>query len=183
MHRHHAAQRLAQEEKETAKLQANLKLNEDRLQAFLDNLGQDEARQKDIQADLAEEAIQLERMLSALLSRNRTESPVPIHMSRMAPRQIPRCRRVKATNARPPSSCHTGTRLNRLRYSSAGGNRLSKPLVWVIAQAAKMAQKIGFSRPESVVPPMKNTKPSVPSGPIERTRCSGRRVWTRKVCM
>ncbi|HNX31712.1 MAG TPA: peptidoglycan DD-metalloendopeptidase family protein [Holophaga sp.] len=69
-----AAQRLAQEEKETAKLQANLKLNEDRLQAFLDNLGQDEARQKDIQADLAEEAIQLERMLSALLSRNRTES-------------------------------------------------------------------------------------------------------------
>ena len=69
-----AVQRLVLEEKETAKLHASLKLNEDRLQAFLDGLSQDETRQKDVQAELAEEAIQLERMLSALLSKSRTDA-------------------------------------------------------------------------------------------------------------
>jgi murein hydrolase activator len=69
-----AVQRLAQEEKETALLQASLKLNEDRLQVFLDDLSQDESKQKDVQAELAEEAIQLERMLSALLGKTRTDA-------------------------------------------------------------------------------------------------------------
>jgi septal ring factor EnvC (AmiA/AmiB activator) len=69
-----AVHRLAQEEKETALLQASLKLNEDRLQVFLDDLSQDESKQKDVQAELAEEAIQLERMLSALLGKTRTDA-------------------------------------------------------------------------------------------------------------
>ena len=69
-----AVQHLAQEEKETAALQATLKHSEDRLQAFLEDLGRDETRQKDVQADLAEEAIQLERMLSSLLSRSRPDA-------------------------------------------------------------------------------------------------------------
>jgi murein hydrolase activator len=69
-----AVQRLAQEEKETATLQVSLKMNEDRLQVFLDDLSQDESRQKDVQAELAEEAIQLERMLTTLLGKTRTDS-------------------------------------------------------------------------------------------------------------
>ena len=69
-----AVQRLAQEEKETATLQVSLRMNEDRLQVFLDDLSQDESKQKDVQAELAEEAIQLERMLTALLGKSRTDA-------------------------------------------------------------------------------------------------------------
>jgi septal ring factor EnvC (AmiA/AmiB activator) len=69
-----AVQRLVQEEKETASLQASLKMTEDRMQVFLDDLGQDESKQKDVQAELAEEAIQLERMLSTLLGKSRTDA-------------------------------------------------------------------------------------------------------------
>lgn len=69
-----AGRRLAEEEKATAALQANLRLNEDRLQAFLEDLAKDETKQKDVQADLAEEAIQLERMLTSLLSKSRPDA-------------------------------------------------------------------------------------------------------------
>ena len=69
-----AVQRLAQEAKETATLQVSLKMNEDRLQVFLDDLSQDESKQKDVQAELAEEALQLERMLSTLLNKSRTDA-------------------------------------------------------------------------------------------------------------
>lgn len=75
-----AVLRLAREEKDTATLQANLKMNEERLRVFLDDINQDETKQKDIQEELAEEAIQLERMLNTLLGKPRTdafESTIP----------------------------------------------------------------------------------------------------------
>lgn len=66
-------ERLATEEKEAMELQTALRLNEDRLTTYLQALMQDELRKKQLQAELAEEAIQLERMLGNLLSRPRTE--------------------------------------------------------------------------------------------------------------
>lgn len=62
-----ALDRLAQEERESAHLQASLRTHEEKLQAFLIELSQDEDRQKQAQAELAEEALQLERMLAKLL--------------------------------------------------------------------------------------------------------------------
>ena len=66
--------RLAVEEREAAELQAALRVQEDRLNGFLDGLQKDEAAQKQVQAELAEEALQLERMLTGLLNRPRTEA-------------------------------------------------------------------------------------------------------------
>lgn len=66
--------RLTQEAQDAVQMEANLKLNEDRLQGFLDALGQDESRQKEIHAELAEEAIQLERMLTQLLAKPRSDA-------------------------------------------------------------------------------------------------------------
>jgi septal ring factor EnvC (AmiA/AmiB activator) len=69
--------RLATEAREAAKLQAALRLQEDKLNEFLDGLEQDEAAQKQAQAELAEEAVQLERLLSGLLGKPRGEAFEP----------------------------------------------------------------------------------------------------------
>jgi septal ring factor EnvC (AmiA/AmiB activator) len=66
--------RLASEEREAAQLQAALRLQEDRLNGFLDGLQKDEAAQKQAQAELAEEALQLERLLAGLLGKAKGES-------------------------------------------------------------------------------------------------------------
>ncbi len=66
--------RLAVEEREAAELQAALRVQEDRLNGFLDGLQKDEAAQKQVQTELAEEALQLERMLAGLLNRPRTDA-------------------------------------------------------------------------------------------------------------
>ena len=69
--------RLAVEEREAAEFQAALRVQEDRLNGFLDGLQKDEAAQKQVQAELAEEALQLERLLEGLLKRPRTEAFEP----------------------------------------------------------------------------------------------------------
>jgi len=66
--------RLASEEREAAQLQAALRLQEDKLNSFLDGLQKDEAAQKQAQAELAEEALQLERLLAGLLGKPRGEA-------------------------------------------------------------------------------------------------------------
>ena len=66
--------RLAQEQAEAAQGAAKLKLQEEHLQDFLDALGQDETRQKEVHDDLAEEALQLEHMLTQLLARPRSDA-------------------------------------------------------------------------------------------------------------
>lgn len=65
--------RLAAEEREAAELQAALRLQEEKLNGFLEGLQRDEAAQKQVQAELAEEALQLERLLTSLMGRPRTE--------------------------------------------------------------------------------------------------------------
>jgi septal ring factor EnvC (AmiA/AmiB activator) len=75
-----ALRTLVKEENDSAQMMANLKLHEDRLQTFLDGLGQDESRQKEIHQELEEEAIQLEHMLTQFLGKPRTdtfEGPTP----------------------------------------------------------------------------------------------------------
>ena len=67
-----ALQRLAMEEKDTASFQANLRLNEEHLQGFLEGLREDETKQKEVQAELVEEAVQLDRMLTSLLGKPRS---------------------------------------------------------------------------------------------------------------
>lgn len=69
-----AMKRLTLEEEEAVRFQASLQLNEQRLGTFLDGLRQDESRQKEVQAELAEEALQLERMLTQLLGKPRADS-------------------------------------------------------------------------------------------------------------
>ena len=69
-----AMQRLAEDEQLSTQGQASLQLREERLQQFLDNLKQDEGRQKEVQAELAEEALQLDRMLTQLLGRPRNDA-------------------------------------------------------------------------------------------------------------
>ena len=66
--------RLSSEEREAAQLQSALRLQEDRLNTFLDGLQKDEAAQKQAQAELAEEAVQLERLLAGLLSKPKGEA-------------------------------------------------------------------------------------------------------------
>jgi murein hydrolase activator len=68
--------RLATEEREAAQLQAALRLQEDRLNSFLDGLQKDEAAQKQAQEELAEEAVQLERLLTGLLGKPSGEAYV-----------------------------------------------------------------------------------------------------------
>jgi septal ring factor EnvC (AmiA/AmiB activator) len=72
-----AFKRLGREEEEALRLQASLRLNEERLEGFLDGLKLDETRQKEVQAELAEEALQLERMLTQLLGKPRTDTYEP----------------------------------------------------------------------------------------------------------
>jgi len=69
-----ALARLAQEQTEAAQAAGLLKVQEDHLQTFLESLAQDEDRQKEVHADLAEEALQLERMLTQLLVKPRGET-------------------------------------------------------------------------------------------------------------
>jgi len=69
-----AMQRLATDEQLTVQAQASLQLREERLQQYLDGLKQDESKQKDVQAELAEEALQLERMLTQLLGKPRSDA-------------------------------------------------------------------------------------------------------------
>lgn len=69
--------RLAAEEREAAQFQAALRLQEEHLTTFLDGLQKDEAAQKQAQAELAEEALQLERMLAGLLTKPRSEAFEP----------------------------------------------------------------------------------------------------------
>ena len=69
-----AMQRLAIDEQVSNQAQASLQLHEERLQQFLDGLRQDESRQKEVQAELAEEALQLERMVTQLLGRPRGDA-------------------------------------------------------------------------------------------------------------
>jgi septal ring factor EnvC (AmiA/AmiB activator) len=66
--------RLAMEEREAAQLQSALRLQEDKLNSFLDGLQKDEVAQKQAQAELAEEAVQLERLLAGLLGKPRGET-------------------------------------------------------------------------------------------------------------
>lgn len=66
--------RLATEAREAAQLQAALRLQEEKLNAFLDGLQKDEAAQKQAQAELAEEAVQLERLLAGLLGKPKGEA-------------------------------------------------------------------------------------------------------------
>ena len=66
--------RLASDEREAAQLQAALRLQEDKLNGFLEGLQQDETAQKQAQAELAEEAVQLERLLAGLLGKPKGEA-------------------------------------------------------------------------------------------------------------
>ena len=60
---------------ESAVLQEELRANERRLQEYLDGLQKDERRKRDMQAELNEEAMMLERMLATVLSAPRPEGP------------------------------------------------------------------------------------------------------------
>jgi septal ring factor EnvC (AmiA/AmiB activator) len=64
-----ALQRLVTEASDANQFEASLHLQEGRLQGFLEGLKQDESKQKSVQAELAEEALQLERMLTQLLGK------------------------------------------------------------------------------------------------------------------
>ena len=66
--------RLASEQQEAAQFQGGLTLSEEKLQAFLGALQQDETAQKQVQAELAEESIQLERMLSTLIGKSKPDT-------------------------------------------------------------------------------------------------------------
>ncbi len=66
--------RLANEAREASQLQAALRLQEDKLNSFLEGLQQDETAQKQAQAELAEEAVQLERLLATILAKPRSEA-------------------------------------------------------------------------------------------------------------
>ena len=66
--------RVATEQREAAQLQAALRLQEDKLNSFLDGLQQDETSQKQAQAELTEEAVQLERLIAGLLTKPKGEA-------------------------------------------------------------------------------------------------------------
>jgi septal ring factor EnvC (AmiA/AmiB activator) len=72
-----AMQSLTSDEQMSIQAQATLQVHEQRLQEFLDGLKQDESRQKEVQAELAEEALQLERMLTQLLGKPRSDAFEP----------------------------------------------------------------------------------------------------------
>lgn len=69
--------RLSVEAREAVQLQAALRLQEENLNTFLENLQKDESSQKQAQAELAEEAVQLERLLSGLMAKPKGESFEP----------------------------------------------------------------------------------------------------------
>ncbi len=66
--------RLAVEASEAAQLQAALHLQEEKLSAFLEGIEKDESVQRQAQAELAEETIQLERLLAGMLAKPRGEA-------------------------------------------------------------------------------------------------------------
>lgn len=72
-----AMERLAADEQAAKHAEEGLQLHEVRLQSFLDGLKADETRQKEVQAELAEEAVQLDRMLSQLVGKPRGEAFEP----------------------------------------------------------------------------------------------------------
>ena len=57
--------------------QSALQVQEDRLQGALDHLAEDEQSQKQAQAEMQEEAIQLERLLNSLIGRKRPDAFLP----------------------------------------------------------------------------------------------------------
>jgi septal ring factor EnvC (AmiA/AmiB activator) len=65
---------LAADEQASTQAAATLALHQARLEAFLDGIKQDESRQQEVQAELAEEAVQLDRMLTELLGRPRIDA-------------------------------------------------------------------------------------------------------------
>lgn len=69
--------RLSHEEAQAQALGASLRLSEEELQTYLDGIAQDEAAQRQVQAELAEEALQLERLLAKLLGTPRSETFEP----------------------------------------------------------------------------------------------------------
>ena len=68
---------LAVQQQQLAQSQAALQVQEDRLRAALDHLAEDEQSQKEAQAELQEEAIQLERLLNNLLGKKRPDAFLP----------------------------------------------------------------------------------------------------------
>ncbi|MBI4912638.1 MAG: peptidoglycan DD-metalloendopeptidase family protein [Acidobacteria bacterium] len=69
--------RLAQEEREAAQLQASLRVNQERLEDFLLKVQTDEKAKRQMQAELAEEALQLERLMASLSGKGKGEAFVP----------------------------------------------------------------------------------------------------------
>ena len=66
--------RIAREEKEASQFQASLRLQDERLTNFLEGIQKDEGTQKRVQAELTEEALQLERLLAGLLTKPKGEA-------------------------------------------------------------------------------------------------------------
>jgi murein hydrolase activator len=66
--------RVASEEKSAAEQQAGLRLQESKLGTFLTSVQEDENAQKQVQAELAEEALQLERLLSSIMGKPRSDA-------------------------------------------------------------------------------------------------------------
>ena len=69
--------RQAAEARQAKDLQAALQLQEERLKSFLEGIQKDEAAQKQVQGELAEEALQLQRLLDSLTRRPKDEFFVP----------------------------------------------------------------------------------------------------------
>jgi len=124
-----AMQLLAADEQLSTQAQASLQVREEHLQQFLDGLKQDEGRQKEVQAELAEEALQLDRMLTQLLGRPRNdayEAPsafANLHGSCPSPpgRPGPGLRRARA--APVPHQDHAERPAHRRRAGRPGAGR------------------------------------------------------------
>ncbi len=65
------------QQQQLAQSEAALQVQEDRLQAALDHISEDEQAQKQAQSELQEEAVQLERLLGNLLGKKRPDAFVP----------------------------------------------------------------------------------------------------------
>ena len=74
---HKVLGRLTAEAKQAAELEAALRVQEERLGAFLKGLEKDERAQKQVQGELAEEALQLERLLAGLLAKPKADAFEP----------------------------------------------------------------------------------------------------------
>jgi septal ring factor EnvC (AmiA/AmiB activator) len=66
--------RLTSEAKQASDLEAALRVQEERLGSFLKGLEKDERAQKQVQGELAEEALQLERLLAGLLAKPKADT-------------------------------------------------------------------------------------------------------------